>query len=186
MINAPENPKGPALGGPAPYFETTIGNEIVTSDDFKGGWTIVFSHPGDLMPVFKTRTINYILCKRRTKVVALGDGRPAGAATGRNIIKKYILKHSLSVIDDPDKKIAESYGLTDGDGASDEEAKGIFVIDPLGILRIKLYFPLAAERNFYEILKLVDALQDADKQRNKKQKGAVGRVESPGPAGPSH
>jgi hypothetical protein len=41
----------------------------------------------------------------------------------------------------------------------------IFVVDPKGILRAKLYLPLTAERNFYEVLKLIDVLQTADSQK---------------------
>jgi peroxiredoxin (alkyl hydroperoxide reductase subunit C) len=74
------------------------------------------------------------------------------------------------MVDDSDKGIAKSYGLCGGPGYP-EDTKGVFVIDRKGILRIKLYFSLTAERNLYEILKLVDTLQAADRQRVGKPKG---------------
>ena len=82
-----------------------------------------------------------------------------------------MVKHSLSIIDDADNCVARSYGLDSSDEKS--SAKGIFVIDPKGNLRMKLFFSMNAERDFPEILKLVDALQDAEKQgKQKKQADA--------------
>jgi peroxiredoxin (alkyl hydroperoxide reductase subunit C) len=160
--------RGPLLGEAAPYFETVIGRNTITSKDFKGNWLIVVSHPDDVLPLFKTRTIHYVLCKRKTKVIALGN-RKSPRVTPVNFVKNYILKHTLTMIDDSDKIIAARFGL---DGNIDgEDAKGIFVIDPKGILRMKLYATPAAERNFYEILKLIDALQNSDNRKTKKTLG---------------
>jgi len=169
-----ENKRGPVLGEPAPFFETTISNNTINLRDFKGNWLVIFSHPDDLLPVFKTRTINYILCKRRIKAMALGNGQSSDIiSSNKNFLKKYILKHSLTIVDDIDKSIGNIYGLDNQEHKNHGNAKGIFVIDPKGILRIKLFFPLSAERNFYEIVKLVDALREADKQR-KQQPNVTG------------
>lgn len=157
------------LGEPAPYFEVPVGDNSVSIKDFNGSWLLIFSHPDDIMPVFKTRTIKYVLCKRRIKAIALSNGQTSPLLPGKNVVKKYILKHSLTIIDDADKSIAKKFGLNNPE--PDGETKGIFVIDPGGILRIKLYFPMAAERNFHEILKLIDALQEADKVKQEKPRG---------------
>jgi peroxiredoxin (alkyl hydroperoxide reductase subunit C) len=155
----------PALGEAAPFFEARVGEAIITLKDFRGRWLIIFSHPADVLPLFETRTINYILCKRRTKVVAFGNGEPSPAETRGDFLKKYILKHSLMILDDPGGKIVASYGLKeDADGA---EMKGVFIVDPAGNLRVKLVSPLHGETDFCEILKLRDALEEADKQKAK-------------------
>jgi peroxiredoxin (alkyl hydroperoxide reductase subunit C) len=158
------NAAAPALGESAPFFEARVGEALINLKDFRGKWVILFSHPGDVLSLFRTRTINYILCKRKTKVVALGKGESDGDS-GRNFLKKYVLKHSLMVLDDPGKKIAASYGLREDPGG--EEKKGVFIVDPAGTLRAKLFSPVHAETNFYEILKLRDALQEADAQKAK-------------------
>jgi peroxiredoxin (alkyl hydroperoxide reductase subunit C) len=155
----------PTLGEPAPFFEARVGEALITLRDFRGKWVIVFSHPGDVLPLFRTRTINYILCKRRTKVVTLGNGESHPAETGGTFLKKYILRHSLMILDDPGKEIMARYGLTENAGG--DEMKGVFIVDPAGTLRVKLFSPLHAETNFYEILKLRDALQEADDQKAK-------------------
>ncbi len=165
MSAAEQEERGPLFGEPAPDFETIIAGQAIRLRDFRGKWVVIFTHPADLLSVFKTRTIKYILCKRRTRVIALGDGEAEGIDTGRNLLKKYILKHNLMLVDDSGGRIAESYGLSPEGRESQEEEKGVFIVDPKGILRVKLYMPLSSDRNFYEILKLIDALQDADRQK---------------------
>lgn len=166
-----ENIKGPILGAPAPFFEAAKKEGRMSLDNFNGSWVILFSHPDDLIPVFKTRTITYILCKRRIKAVAIGHTYSPDASSLRNFIGKYLENRSLTVIDDVDEQIAKEYGLDNsGNGAP---VKGVFVIDPKGSLRMKLFFSLETERNFTEILKLVDALQIADRQ-SKQKKQRVG------------
>jgi peroxiredoxin (alkyl hydroperoxide reductase subunit C) len=41
--------------------------------------------------------------------------------------------------------------------------RAVFVIDPNAKIRAIIYYPLSAGRNMKEILRLVDALQTADK-----------------------
>ena len=159
--------RGPSLGEPAPFFETEIAGNKISLNDFRGRWVIIFTSPADVLPVFKTRTINYLLCKRKTKVIALGDGSTEGLSTGRNLLKKYILKHNLTIVDDSDSKIAAEYGLSSEYADGPHGEKGVFIIDPKGILRVKLYFPRNAEGNFYEMLKLIDALQMTDSQKTR-------------------
>jgi peroxiredoxin (alkyl hydroperoxide reductase subunit C) len=160
------NGKGPTLGAPAPFFEAEE-KEGRTIGNFKGSWVILFSHPDDLIAVFKTRTINYILCKRGIKAVAVGRRRSPEATLPDNFLAKYMVNHCLTIIDDLDEQVAMRYGLgSSGKGAS---VKGVFVIDPKGYLRMKMFLPRGTDRDFMEILKLVDALQIADKQSKKKK-----------------
>lgn len=164
MRDDAEKERGPSFGEPAPDFEAIISGHTIKLRDFRGKWVVIFSHPEDLLSVFRTRTIKYLLCKRRTKVIALGDGQTEGITAGKNLLKKYVLKHNLTMVDDSCRGIAKSYGLSRENPDRDEE-KGVFIVDPKGILRVKLYLPLNAERNFYEILKLIDALQTTERQR---------------------
>ncbi|HSB30069.1 MAG TPA: redoxin domain-containing protein, partial [Candidatus Sulfobium mesophilum] len=69
MSNNADNEKGPLFGELAPDFETVIEGHTIKLSDFRGKWVIIFSHPGDLLPLFRTRTVQYLLCKRRTKVI---------------------------------------------------------------------------------------------------------------------
>ncbi len=168
-----ENREGPQIGDPAPFFEAIEKKGGITLDNPKGCWVILFSHPEDLVPVFKTATIRYLLCKRRIKAVAVGHRDSLGVYSGSNFIEKFAVNHSFTVIDDRDNQIAVRYGLNITDGS--EPVKGVFVIDPKGYLRMKLLFSLNSERDFTEILKLVDVLQIADAQSKKNKQQAAGR-----------
>ena len=165
------NGRGPALGEQAPFIEVLSSKKAEKPDSSRGGWIILVSHPHDLLPLLRTRTFNYILCKRKTRIVMLGNGRPGGGITDGNFLKKYMIRHNAAFLDDPDNTISAGYGL--GKSHSYEEVKGVFVIDPRGFLRIKLYFDITQPRNFYEILKLLDALQEADSQRKRRPKSDV-------------
>ena len=61
MHNMFEDITGPMLGAIAPFFETAKKEDEITIDNFKGSWVILFTHPDDLIPVFKIRTINVVL-----------------------------------------------------------------------------------------------------------------------------
>jgi peroxiredoxin 2/4 len=176
MHELSDDVKGPALGAPAPFFDVTKRESRISRDNFKGSWVILFSHPDDLIPIFKTRTITYILCKRRIKAVAVGHKFSPEATSFRNFIGKYLENHILTVIDDADEQIAMQYGLNNSGNGTPE--KGVFLIDPQGHLRIKLYFPMTKERDFAEILGLVDALQTAEKQskQGKQPGGSAGFI----------
>ena len=165
-----ENRKGPVLGEIAPFFKTAKKEDGVSLERFKGSWTILFSHPNDLLPIFKTRTIKYVLCKRKIKAVAIGSNLSPDTTSENNFLDKYVVKHSLAIIDDAGSRVAKSYGLDSADETS--SVKGVFVIDPQSHLRMKLFFSMDTERNFTEILKLVDALQDAEKQSKQKNHAA--------------
>ncbi|MDH4232257.1 MAG: redoxin domain-containing protein [Nitrospirota bacterium] len=165
-----ENRKGPVLGEPAPFFKTDKKEDGFGLEKLKGSWTILFSHPDDLLPIFKTRTIKYVLCKRKIKAVAIGSNLSPDTTSENNFLDKYVVKHSLAIIDDAGSKVAKSYGLDSSDETS--SVKGVFVIDPQRKLRMKLFFSMDTERDFTEILKLVDALQDAEKQAKQKKQAA--------------
>jgi peroxiredoxin (alkyl hydroperoxide reductase subunit C) len=46
-----------------------------------------------------------------------------------------------------------------------ETTRCVFVIDPGGVLRAMIYYPLTTGRNMDEILRLLDALQASDAHR---------------------
>ncbi|RPI37494.1 MAG: hypothetical protein EHM54_03045 [Nitrospiraceae bacterium] len=170
MHDMSENRRGPVLGEPAPFFKATKKEGGIRLDKLKGSWVILFSHPDDLLPIFETRTIKYVLCKRRINAVAIGCNHSPHTTSETNFFEKYMVKHSLTIIDDADNQVAISYGLDSA--GEDSSVKGVFVIDPKSNLRMKLFFPIDTERDFMEILKLVDALQVAEKQNKQKKQTA--------------
>jgi peroxiredoxin (alkyl hydroperoxide reductase subunit C) len=72
------------------------------------------------------------------------------------------VKIPFPVIADLDRKVATAFGMVMPGESKTEASRCVFVIDPKGILRAMIYYPLSTGRNMDEILRLIDALQTAD------------------------
>ena len=169
MIEEPEGRAGlPRLNEPAPSFEAVTTHGVLKLADFEGGWLILFSHPADFTPVCTTEFMAFAeiypeLQKRGTELLGLSiDSVYSHIAWVRNIEEKAGVKIPFPVIADLDRKVATAYGMVMPGESKTETSRCVFVIDPKGILRAMIYYPLTTGRNMDEILRLVDALQTAD------------------------
>ena len=159
----------PRLGVEAPDFEanTTHGNIKLT--DFKGKWVILFSHPADFTPVCTTEFVTFSkihdeLVKRNVKLIGLSiDSIYSHIAWVRRIKEKLDVEIPFPVIADLDMKVANMFGMIHPGESTTAAVRCVFVIDPERILRAMIYYSLNAGRNMDEILRLIDALQTADK-----------------------
>lgn len=164
----------PLIGDPAPRFtaQTTQGT-INFPDDYKGSWVILFSHPADFTPVCTTEFITFAsmeedFAKLNTKLVGLSvDSTPSHIAWLRSIEnlewKDYKnIKVNFPVIDDITMNVANKYGMIQPKQSSTAAVRAVFVVDPNGIVRTILYYPLSTGRNFDEIKRIIQALQKAD------------------------
>lgn len=162
-------PSLPRLGSPAPSFEavTTLG--ILRLEDFKGSWLILFSHPADFTPVCTTEFIAFAeihedLRQRNVELLGLSiDSVYSHIAWVRNIEEKMGVKVNFPVIADLNKEVATAYGMVMPGESKTETSRCVFVIDPNGIVRAMVYYPLTTGRNMQEIMRLIDALQTSDK-----------------------
>jgi peroxiredoxin (alkyl hydroperoxide reductase subunit C) len=108
--------------------------------------------------------------KANTKLVGLSvDGLYSHIAWLRTIKEKIEYKGIKDVevkfplIEDITMEVARKYGMM-MPGESDTKAvRAVFFIDPKGIIRTILYYPLSLGRNFEEIYRVVIGLQTADK-----------------------
>jgi peroxiredoxin (alkyl hydroperoxide reductase subunit C) len=161
----------PRLNEPAPTFDavTTQGNLRLA--DFEGRWLILFSHPADFTPVCTTEFIGFSeiypeLQKRNVDLLGLSvDSVYSHIAWVRNIEEKTGIKIPFPVIADLNKDIATAYGMIMPGASTTEAVRCVFFIDPKGILRAMLYYPLTTGRNMQEILRMIDALQTSDEQK---------------------
>jgi len=159
----------PLLGDPAPDFEadTTFGK--LRLKDFRGKWLVLFSHPADFTPVCTTEFIAFAkihdeLKKRNTELMVLSiDSVSSHIAWIRNIEEKVGVRIPFPIIADLSKEIATKYGMIHPGQSSTATVRCVFVIDPEGILRAMLYYPLTNGRNMDEILRIIDAFQTTDK-----------------------
>ncbi|MGC8816233.1 MAG: peroxiredoxin [Candidatus Hadarchaeum sp.] len=158
----------PRLGEKAPEFEAVTTQGKLKLSDFRGSWLIMFSHPADFTPVCTTEFIAFAkiypeLQKRNVQLLGLSvDSVTSHIAWIRNIEEKFGVKIPFPVIADLDKKVSQLYGMIMPGESKTETTRCVFVIDPNGIVRAMIYYPLTTGRNTDEILRLIDALQTTD------------------------
>jgi peroxiredoxin (alkyl hydroperoxide reductase subunit C) len=160
------------LNGPAPDFKAnTTHGEIQLSTYAPGKWVILFSHPADFTPVCTTEFIEF--AKRydefeKRNVALLGnsiDSIYSHIAWIRNIEEKHGLQIKFPVIADLDQKVAQLYGMVHTPAAATATVRCVYFIDPNRVVRAMIYYPLNVGRNFDEIMRVVEALQFADKNK---------------------
>jgi peroxiredoxin (alkyl hydroperoxide reductase subunit C) len=158
----------PRLNEPAPAFssKTTHGDRSLA--DYKGKWLVLFSHPSDFTPVCTTEFMGF--ARAAPQFAALNcellglsiDSIFAHIAWTRNISEKFGVEIPFPIIEDLKMDVARAYGMIH-EGASDTSAvRATFIIDPKGILRAMLYYPMSNGRSIPEILRLVTAMQASD------------------------
>ncbi|MDR1755539.1 MAG: peroxiredoxin [Culturomica sp.] len=165
----------PRIGEPAPAFEaSTTQGKINFPADFKGKWTILFSHPSDFTPVCTSEFMTFGTMAQQfedlgCRLLGLSvDGLSSHIAWLRTIKDKIEyrgMKHvdvEFPLIDDLTMKIAKLYGMIHPGASSTAAVRAVFFIDPKGIIRTILYYPMALGRNFDEIKRILIGLQTVD------------------------
>jgi peroxiredoxin (alkyl hydroperoxide reductase subunit C) len=60
-------------------------------------------------------------------------------------------------------EIAQKYGMVQPGESTTKAVRAVFFIDPKGIIRTIIYYPLSLGRNFKELKRVLIGLQTADK-----------------------
>jgi peroxiredoxin 2/4 len=164
----------PLIGDAAPSFTaTTTQGPINFPEDFSGKWVILFSHPADFTPVCTTEFMTFTSMldefkALNTELVGLSvDSLYAHIAWLRKIQElewkgMKNLEVTFPLIEDIKMDVAKKFGMIQPNQSSTQAVRAVFVIDPKGIIRTILYYPLSTGRNFDEIKRIIQALQKAD------------------------
>ena len=72
------------------------------------------------------------------------------------------IRVSFPIIADRNGEIARKYGMISNNISNTETVRNVFIIDPNGIIRVILVYPMNVGRFIPEILRIVQALQIAD------------------------
>ena len=72
---------------------------------------------------------------------------------------------NFPIIADPDKKVANLYGMIHPSHDEVYTVRTVFVIDPKKKIRLTITYPQTTGRNFDEILRVIDSLQLTDAHR---------------------
>ncbi len=161
-------PTMPRLNEPAPAFNAKTTHGVKTNEDYKGKWLVLFSHPADFTPVCTTEFMAFAkaadkFAELNTNLLGLSiDSVYSHLAWEQNIKQNFGVEIPFPIIADLDMKVAHSYGMIQP-GASDTSAvRATFIIDPEGILRAMVYYPMTNGRSIDEFLRLITALQTSD------------------------
>ncbi len=166
----------PRIGDKAPEFKavTTQGN-INFPKDYAGEWVILFSHPADFTPVCTSEFMTFAhledkFKKANCKLVGLSiDGLYSHIAWLRTIkdkIKFNGMKNievKFPLIEDISMNVAKKYGMIQPGESETQAVRAVFFIDPKGMIRAIIYYPLSLGRNFDEIYRALVAMQTSDK-----------------------
>ncbi len=157
------------LGDTAPDFaaETTAG-PIRFHEWLGDSWGILFSHPRDFTPVCTTE-LGYVarlkpeFDRRRVKAIGLSvDPVESHRRWAEDIRETQGHAVNFPIIADPDRTIAELYGMIHPAHDQVHTVRTVFVIDPQKRVRLTFTYPQSTGRNFDEILRVIDSLQLTD------------------------
>ena len=158
------------LGDVAPDFTSETSAGEISFHDWAGdNWVVLFSHPADFTPVCTTELgrvaqLSEEWAKRGVKPIALSVDSKEDHDNWIPDINSYgNTTVEYPIIADPDKKVAELYGMIHPNEGDTSSVRSVFVIDPAKKIRLTMTYPKSTGRNFDEILRVIDALQTADR-----------------------
>lgn len=165
----------PRIGDKAPEFTAvTTQGPINFPKDYSDKWVILFSHPADFTPVCTSEFMTFATMEKQfeeanCKLVGLSvDGLFSHIAWLRTIKEKIQYKGMKDVevkfplIEDITMEVAKKYGMMQPGESATKAVRAVFFIDPKGIIRAIIYYPLSLGRNFDELYRALVAMQTAD------------------------
>lgn len=168
----PERPPASRTLGlhePAPAFRARSTQGDVALADYRGRWLLLFAHPADFTPVCTTELI--ALARAADRFAALDcallglsvDSLFAHVAWLRSIEADFGVAIPFPLLEDPSMAIARAFGMIHPNAADAATVRAVVVIDPAGLIRATTCYPVEVGRNVEELLRLVAALQTADR-----------------------
>ena len=154
------------LGDTAPDFTAQTSEGELTFYDWLGdGWGVLFSHPADYTPVCttelgRTAQLKEEFAKRNTKVMAVSvDDLDSHQGWIKDINETQNTTVNFPLIADPNREIADLYGMIHPNASDTMTVRSVFVIGPDKKIKLMLTYPASTGRNFDEILRVIDSLQ---------------------------
>lgn len=169
MQNEPVLQGGPRLDEPAPYFEGRSTQGRIKLTDYTGKWLVFFAHPADFTPICASEFVAF--AKHRKEFAALNcsllglsvDSVYAHLAWRESIRERFGVSIDFPILEDVSMQIARRYEMLHPHHAASAAVRALFIIDPQGKVRAMLYYPVNVGRSVSEVLRIVQALQTADR-----------------------
>ncbi len=162
--------KPPMIGDAFPSFEANTTQGTIKLPQFcQGKWMVFFSHPGDFTPVC---TSEFVAFQKRIKDFKALNTELIGLSVDQLfshikwimwIKEKINVDIEFPVIADITGDISRTLGLIHPTQGLNT-VRGVYVVNPRGIIRATIFYPPEVGRSIDEILRLVKALQVSEKQ----------------------
>lgn len=160
------------IGDTAPDFTAETTQGIINFHQWAANnWVIFFSHPKDFTPVCTTELGEVSrrmqdFQKRNTKVLALSaDSVEDHKKWIEDINQTQNTQVNYPLIGDPERKVANLYGMIHPNASDTFTVRTVFFIDPNKKVRAMIIYPAPTGRNFDEVLRVLDALQLTDQHK---------------------
>lgn len=167
--NSPETRGIAEIGSQAPDFEARSTEGPIRMSDFRGRWLVFFAHPADFTPVCTSEFIAFQNAADRFAAqdcALLGlsvDSLYAHLAWVKDIEERFGVRIQFPVVEDLSMTVAKAYGMIHDASDSTASVRSVFFIDPEGVIRAMIHYPLAVGRSVDEILRVLSALQISDR-----------------------
>lgn len=155
------------MGDLAPDFEARTTKGPLRLSSLRGRWVVFFSHPADFTPVCTTEFV--ALAKAQPRFEALGcvllglsiDSLYSHMAWVRAIRELFGVAIDFPIVEDPSMAVGRAYGMLDEAARDSSGLRATYFIDPDGIIRAIIHYPMTVGRSVEEMLRLLAALQAA-------------------------
>ena len=160
------------IGDEAPNFTAnTTEGEIDFHSWLGDSWGVFMSHPADFTPVCTTVIGRVANLKgefesKNAKVLVLSVGTKDGLSPIdshtqwiKDVNETQNADVDFPMVADPDKTIADSYGMIHPNANDTLTVRSVFVIGPDKKVKLIISYPASTGRNFFEILRVIDSLQ---------------------------
>ena len=160
------------LGDDAPDFTADSTEGPISFHQYLGAsWSVLFSHPKDFTPVCTTElgrlaALKPEFDKRGVKLLGLSvDSLDSHRGWAADIKETQGTALNFPLLADPDKKVANLYGMIHPNASDTVTVRSVFVIGPDKKLKLTLTYPASTGRNFDELLRVIDSLQLTSKYK---------------------
>lgn len=154
----------------APGFVARSTSGEVSLSSYRGRWLLFFSHPADFTSVCTSEFIALARAHDRFSKLScdlLGlsiDSLYSHVAWLRDIEHSFGVKVPFPVIEDSAMVVARAYGMLDNSSENSGTVRATYVIDPEGVIRAIVWYPMNVGRSVGELLRLVEALQTSERE----------------------
>ena len=166
------------IGADAPDFEAVTTEGRIRFHEWLGSaWGVLFSHPKDYTPVCTTELgmvarLKPEFDRRGVKVMGLSiDPIESHHGWAKDIEETQGTALNFPMVADFDLKVSKLYGMLPADAegtsegrtpANNATVRTVFIIGPDKKVRIAMTYPMSVGRNFAEIIRALDAVQETD------------------------